>query len=304
MKKVFDVLIIGAGPAGLTAALYLSRNEYNVAFIESSVPGGKIAQQSKIENYPGFDFISGFELATSMLNQARKNGAKYIYGKVVEIRNISDNEKLVILENGDEYYAQVVVIASGMTNLVPISIENIEKFRGRGVSYCAVCDGALYKNEPCAIIGGGNSAFEESTFLAATASEVHIFVRDIVRAEAKIINDAKKHANIYIHYNSEILKLQGEDKLESIIVKIDGNIQEMNIKAVFPYIGFKAATSFISNKEMLDERGFIIVDKNMETQFKNIFAVGDVVAKDIRQITTATNDGTIAARVISSRIIK
>lgn len=304
MDNRFDVLIIGAGPAGLTAALYLARNDYNVAFIEGYAPGGEMVQQSKIENYPGFNFISGFELSINMLNQAKNNGAKQIFGMVSDIESISETEKVVTLQNGNKYYASAIVIATGMVNLVPTSVENIEKFNGKGVSYCAICDGALFKNQPCAIIGGGNSAFEESSYLASTASEVHIFVRDEVKAEVRIINDAKKHSNIFIHYNSQILKLNGDDKVESIVANVDGEIKEMNIKGVFPYIGFKAATSFISDKSLLNERGFIIVDKNMETKEKNIFAIGDVIAKDIRQITTATNDGTIVAKTISSRIIK
>lgn len=304
MDKKFDVLIIGAGPAGLTAALYLSRNNYNVGFIESYAPGGKMVQQSKIENYPGYEFVSGIQLSINMLNQAKNNGAKQIYGKVVDIKNVSDNEKVVILENNDEYTAKAVVIASGMVNLVPTSVENIEKFNNRGVSYCAICDGALFKNQPCAIIGGGNSAFEESVYLASTASEVHIFVRDEVRAEARIVEDVKKYPNIFIHYNSVIKKLEGNDKLESIVATINNVETKMDIKGVFPYIGFKPATSFITDKKLLNEKGFVIVDKNMETKQKNIFAIGDVIEKDIRQITTATNDGTIVAKVISSRILK
>ncbi|PYF43629.1 NAD(P)/FAD-dependent oxidoreductase [Metamycoplasma alkalescens] len=300
----FDVLIIGAGPAGLTAAIYLARNGYDVAFIESHAPGGKMIEQSKIENYPGFDYISGTKLSINMLNQAKNNGAKQIFGKVIEIKSLADNQKAVYLENGKTYFSETIIIATGMINLVPTQVENIDKFTGNGVSYCAICDGALFKNQPCAIIGGGNSAFEESTYLASTASEVHIFVRDGIIAEAKLVKDAKKHKNIFIHENSVILKLEGEKNLEKIVCNINGQIQEMTIKGVFPYIGFKAATSFIKNKNLLNERGFIVVDDNMETAEKNIFAIGDVVAKGIRQITTATNDGTIVAKTISSRIIK
>ncbi|AZZ65252.1 FAD-binding protein [Metamycoplasma phocicerebrale] len=304
MQNKYDVLIIGGGPAGLTAAIYLSRNNFNVAFVEGYAPGGKMVLQSKIENYPGFEYVSGIDLSLKMLNQATKNGAKQIFGNVINIESLKENEKKITLENGEEYFASTVVIATGMKNLVPLDVENIEEFNKKGVSYCAICDGALYKDQPCAIIGGGNSAFEESTYLASTASEVHIFVRDGIIAEAKLVEDAKKNKNIFIHENSVIKKLIGEDKLESIIVDINGKVQEMNIKCVFPYIGFKPSTSFISNKNILNNKGFIIVDKNMETKEKNIFAIGDVIAKDIRQITTATNDGTVVAKTISSRIKK
>ncbi|AXE60603.1 thioredoxin reductase [[Mycoplasma] phocae] len=301
MEK-FDVIIIGAGPAGLTAAIYLGRNNASVAFIEGKVPGGKMPEQSKIENYPGFDLISGVELSNRMLMQARENKAKFIFGNVSHIENISDHEKEVTLENGNKYLAKVIIIASGMKNVVPLDVVNIEKFNGRGVSYCAICDGAIYLSKPCAIIGGGNSAFDEAPFLASVASEVHIFVRDGIIAEKKLVDDVKKIKNITIHENSKILELKGDNKVESIIANIDGKVQEMDIKGVFPYVGFKPATSFITNKEIMNSRGFIQVDKNMETKIKNIFAIGDVVEKDIRQITTATSDGTIAAKVIGSRI--
>ncbi|BAP39754.1 NAD(P)/FAD-dependent oxidoreductase [Metamycoplasma canadense] len=304
MENIFDVLIIGAGPAGLTAAMYLGRNEYKVGFIENYAPGGKMVQQSKIENYPGFEYITGIELSMNMFNQAKKNNAEFIFGKVISIKDHSEFKKEVYLENGDKYLTKTIVIATGMVNLVPANIENIEKFNNKGVSYCAICDGALFKNKKCAIIGGGNSAFEESIYLASTSSEVYIFVRDGIIAEAKLVSDVKKHKNIFIYENSQILKLNGENEIESITANINGEIKNMDIKGVFPYIGFKAATSFIKNKEILNERGFIIVDKNMETSMKNIFAIGDVVAKEIRQITTATNDGTIVAKVISSRIVK
>ncbi|TPE57561.1 FAD-binding protein [[Mycoplasma] falconis] len=302
MNKDFDVLIIGAGPAGLTAALYLARNDVKVAFIEGMYPGGKMAEQSKIENYPGFDFVSGPELSKKMFNQAKLNGAKMIFGFVEKIESLSDNEKIVTLANGDQYLSKAVIIATGMKNLVPKEVINIDKFNGKGVSYCVLCDGAMYKGLPAAIIGGGNSAFEESSYLASIASEVHIFVRDGIIAEKRLVEDAKKHANIFIHENSVILELLGEDKVSSIKANVNGEIKNMDIKAVFPYIGFKPSTNFISQKEILDEKGFILVDESMETKIKNIFAVGDVIKKDVRQITTATNDGTVAAKVVNSRI--
>ncbi|MCV3733893.1 FAD-dependent oxidoreductase [Mycoplasma enhydrae] len=302
MNNKYDVLIIGAGPAGLTAALYLARNNHSVAFIESYAPGGKMVLQSKIENYPGFDYINGIDLSLKMLNQATHNGAKQIMGNVVSIQGISETEKKVILNNGKEYFAKALIIATGMKNLVPSDVENIEKFNNKGVSYCVVCDGALFKNEPCAIIGGGNSAFEEANYLSSLASEVHIFVRDGIRAEAKLVEDVKNNKNIFVHENSTIKTINGNEKVESIIANINGKITEMNIKGIFPYIGYKPATAFIENKNILDSKGFIVVDKNMETREKNIFAIGDVVAKDIRQITTATGDGTIAAKAISSRL--
>ncbi|ACF07329.1 thioredoxin reductase [Metamycoplasma arthritidis] len=299
----YDVLIIGAGPAGLTAAIYLARNNMDVAFIESYAPGGKIIEQSKIENYPGFDNITGPSLATHFYNQATRNGASLIFGKAIKIISNGDFDKTVIMESGEEYHAKAIIIATGMKNRIPSDIVNIEKFNHRGVSYCVLCDGVIFKNQPCAIIGGGNSAFEESISLASLASEVHIFVRDGIIAEKRLVDDVKKHSKIIVHENSQVLELIGQDELEAIKVNINGEVSEMKIKGLFPYIGQLPATDFL-DKEILNERKFIEVDHNMETKIKNIFAAGDVVAKDVRQITTATSDGTIAAKTINSRIVK
>ena len=299
----YDVLIIGAGPAGLTAAIYLARNNVNVAMIEANIPGGKLPEQTKIENYPGYSSISGFELSNSMYKQAKDNGAKLIFGRVVNIENKSNLSKFVKLENGNILESKYLIIAAGMKNLVPIDVENIEKFNGKGVSYCVVCDGPLFKNQVCGIIGGGNSAFEEAYYLSSIAKEVHIFVRDSIIAEKKIVDNVKKQKNIFIYEKSNILKLNGNDKLEYVTVNINGTTKDMEIKAIFPYIGFRPATSFFSSDLLkLDSKKFIIVDKNMETNVENIFAVGDIISKDIRQITTATGDATIAAKIINNRI--
>ncbi|BDX52551.1 thioredoxin reductase [Metamycoplasma equirhinis] len=303
-KEIYDSIIIGGGPAGLTAALYMSRNNLNVAFIEGKAPGGKMAEQSKIENYPGFEKIGGIELSMQMFNQARSNGAKFIYGNVKQIINISDFEKKIILEDQKIIFAKTLVIATGMKNVVPNDIENIEKFNGKGVSYCVLCDGTLFANKPCAIIGGGNSAIEEASYLSSIASKVYVFVRDGIHAEKKLVEDLKKHENVEIFLNSKIEKLIGSELLEKIIANIDGKPKEFEINGVFPYIGFRPSTDFIDLPNILNEKKFVLVNEEMETSIKNIFAIGDVIAKNIRQITTATSDGTIAAKTISMRIIK
>ncbi len=302
MIQDFDVLIIGAGPAGLTAAIYLARNNVKVLVIEGTNPGGKLAEQSKIENYPGFNSISGVDLAFSMYNQAKLQGTSFVFSKVTSLESNEKNWKILTLENGKIYYAPFAIVATGMQNLVPTQVKNIEKFNHKGVSYCVVCDGTLYKDKPTAIIGGGNSAFEEGLYLSALASEVHIFVRDGIIAEKSIVEKVRAQKNMFIHENSVILEILGTNKVEKIKASIDNKIVEMKIDAVFPYIGFKPATSFISNKTLLDSKGFIVVNKNMETKEPNLFAIGDVIEKTVRQITTATNDGTIAAKLINLKI--
>lgn len=303
MENKYDVLIIGAGPAGLTAAIYLARNNVNVALIEAKTPGGKISEQSKIENYPGFNSVSGAELSISMFSQARENGAKFIIGKVMSIENKDELIKLIKLENGLLLESKYLIIATGMQNIIPKEVINIEKFNNKGVSYCVVCDGPLFKDKVCGIIGGGNSAFEEGNYLSSIAKEVHIFVRDKIIAEQRLVDNVEKQDNIFIHRNAQILKLNGTSSLDSADVNIEGNIVNMTIKGLFPYIGFKPAIDFIDqNLLKLDKKNFIIVDENMETNVPNIFAVGDIISKSIRQITTATSDGTIAAKIINNRI--
>lgn len=303
MENKYDVLIIGAGPAGLTAAIYLARNNVNVALIEEKTPGGKISEQSKIENYPGFNSVSGAELSISMFSQARENGAKFIIGKVISIENKDELIKLIKLENGLLLESKYLIIATGMQNIIPKEVINIEKFNNKGVSYCVVCDGPLFKDKVCGIIGGGNSAFEEGNYLSSIAKEVHIFVRDKIIAEQRLVDNVEKQDNIFIHRNAQVLKLNGTSSLDSADVNIEGNIVNIPIKGLFPYIGFKPAIDFIDqNLLKLDKKNFIVVDENMETNVPNIFAVGDIISKSIRQITTATSDGTIAAKIINNRI--
>jgi len=303
MENKYDVLIIGAGPAGLTAAIYLARNNVNVALIEAKTPGGKISEQSKIENYPGFNSVSGAELSISMFSQARENGAKFIIGKVISIENKDELIKLIKLENGLLLESKYLIIATGMQNIIPKEVIDIEKFNNKGVSYCVVCDGPLFKDKVCGIIGGGNSAFEEGNYLSSIAKEVHIFVRDKIIAEQRLVDNVEKQNNIFIHRNAQVLKLNGTSSLDSADVNIEGNIVNIPIKGLFPYIGFKPAIDFIDqNLLKLDKKNFIVVDENMETNVPNIFAVGDIISKSIRQITTATSDGTIAAKIINNRI--
>lgn len=303
MENKYDVLIIGAGPAGLTAAIYLARNNVNVALIEAKTPGGKISEQSKIENYPGFNSVSGAELSISMFSQARENGAKFIIGKVMSIENKDELIKLIKLDNGLLLESKYLIIATGMENIIPKEVINIEKFNNKGVSYCVVCDGPLFKDKVCGIIGGGNSAFEEGNYLSSIAKEVHIFVRDKIIAEQRLVDNVEKQDNIFIHRNAQVLKLNGTSSLDSADVNIEGNIVNIPIKGLFPYIGFKPAIDFIDqNLLKLDKKNFIVVDENMETNVPNIFAIGDIISKSIRQITTATSDGTIAAKIINNRI--
>nr|WP_318028585.1 FAD-dependent oxidoreductase [Mycoplasmopsis gallinacea] len=304
MSKLYDIAIIGGGPAGLNAALYASRANLNVVFIEKGAPGGKLSSTSKVDNWIGTETIEGWQLALNFFEHAKKYGAKYKYGNVVELKNLSKFHKQVILQNGEVVEAKTVIIASGMQNRVPSFIKNFDNYLSKGVSFCAICDGPLFRDNPTLVLGGGNSAVEESIYLSKIASEVHIVTKDPeFTAEKRLVNDLLKLPNVKVYYDSTVKELQGEDQLEkAIIVDKDGNEHTLEIASFFSYIGMIPNVDFIKDLGITDAKGFIITDEEMQTKIEGIFAAGDIRVKEIRQIVTAANDGAIAAKKISDLI--
>lgn len=299
----YDLIIIGSGPAGMNCGLYAARANLKVLIIEKGAPGGKMTSTFKVDNWIGDESISGAKLALRMLRHTKEIGVEHKYGDVVKIESNSEFDKTVILKNNVILNSKTIVIATGMINRVPNEIEGIKEFENKGVSYCVICDGPFNKGKPAGIIGGGNSAIEEAIYLSSIASEVHIFVRDNkLIADNIIINDVKKIKNIKLYFNSHIIKIQGKTKLEEAIVMIDDKEQNIEINALFPYIGFIPASSFAKHLDIFDKQGFIITDENMETKEKGIFAIGDIRVKNVRQIITAASDGAIAGKVIGNKI--
>ena len=299
----YDLIIIGSGPAGMNCALYAARANLKVLIVEKGAPGGKMTVTFKVENWIGDESISGAKLALRMLNHTKKVGVEHKYGEVEKIESLSEFDKSVILKDKTVLKSKSIVIATGMINRIPDDIIGIREYENKGVSYCVVCDGPFNKNKPAAIVGGGNSALEESIYLSSIASEVNIFIKDSVSiADKVIIDDASKIKNINIYYNSFIVKLNGKPNLEEIIVNINGKESKMAINALFPYIGFIPVASFASHLDIFDEKGFIISDDNMETKEKGIYAIGDVKTKNVRQIVTATSDGAIVGKVLGNKI--
>lgn len=294
----FDVLIIGAGPAGLTAALYAQRANLKVAFFEKDTPGGKVVKTSVVENYPGFKTISGPDLALSFFQQASAVGAKFIYGEVTNISKLNDIFH-VTTSDGMVRYSKVVIIASGMTER-KLNIPGEAQYYGKGVSYCAICDAAIYKNKPVAVIGGGNTALEESLYLADICSKVYIVHRrQGFRAEEVIISKVKQHKNIQLILDAIPTSFDGNgQKIIGLSYENvnDKNIGKITVDCIFPFIGFLPVNNFFNKLNIVNEtNGFVDVDSNFQTKITGLYCVGDVVNKSIRQISTAINDGTIAA---------
>ncbi|MGL5205353.1 MAG: NAD(P)/FAD-dependent oxidoreductase [Metamycoplasmataceae bacterium] len=302
-QNIYDLIVIGSGPAGMNCALYAARANLKVLVVEKGAPGGKMTTTFRVENWIGDESISGARLSLRMLKHTKEAGVEHKYGDVVKIESISEFDKSVILKDNVVLKSKSIVIATGTVNRIPEEIEGIREYENKGVSYCVICDGPFNKGKPAAIIGGGNSAIEESIYLSSIASEVNIFVKDDkLIAEKSIIDDVKKIKNIKIYFNSSVKKLIGDPTLEEIIVNINGKEEKMKINALFPYIGFLPVNSFALHLDIFDARGFIITNENMETNEKGIYAVGDIRVKNIRQIITAASDGAIAGKSLGNKI--
>lgn len=292
--KEYDVVIVGAGPAGITAAIYLKRANLNCLIIEKNAPGGQILNTSTIENYPGFVQISGPDLAMKFYEQITNLEIPYQYGEVKEI--IDEKDYKIIKTEKEEFKAKAIILALGKK---PKSLKqgNSEKLIGKGISFCALCDGSLYKNQDVAIIGGGNSALEESLYLADLCSKVTIIYRgDDLRGDEILVDRIKEKDNIDIIYNSEIKEFnEKEGILDSLDIDKDGKNVNLKVKACFIFIGYEPATNFLKDLEIIDKLGYIEVNEKMETKIKGIYACGDAVKKEAYQIVTATADGANAA---------
>ncbi len=297
MDIQYDVIIIGAGPAGMTAAVYATRAGLKTAMLEKSAPGGKMIKTFEIQNWPGIKEINGADLAYSMFEHSTHFGAEYLYGDVSYIKEGKIKE--VHCEDGTVYTTRAIIIATGTIERL-LNIPGEETYTGKGVSYCAVCDGAFFKNQIVTVIGGGNGALEESLYLTQFASQVNIVIRrDVFRAEPHIQNLIESNEKINIIRKHIPIEILAEDNKVSALVLENVDTKEkntINTKAVFPYIGADPCTTFVKDLDILDEKGYIIVNEDMQTSIKGIYGAGDVTKKTLRQVVTATSDGAIAAQ--------
>ncbi|MEG7334921.1 thioredoxin-disulfide reductase [Bacillus sp. 0102A] len=298
-EKVYDVIIIGAGPAGMTAAVYTSRANLSTLMIERGIPGGQMANTEDVENYPGFESILGPELSNKMFEHAKKFGAEYAYGDIKEV--VDGKEYKVVKAGSKEYKARAVIISAG-AEYKKIGVPGEKELGGRGVSYCAVCDGAFFKGKELVVVGGGDSAVEEGVYLTRFASKVTIVHRrDKLRAQSILQARAFDNEKIDFLWNKTVKEIHEENGKVGNVTLVDtvtGEESEFKTDGVFIYIGMLPLSKPFENLGITNEEGYIETNDRMETKVEGIFAAGDIREKSLRQIVTATGDGSIAAQSV------
>ena len=296
---MYDTMIIGAGPAGMTAALYAARSNLKVALLERGIYGGQMNNTAEIENYPGYARISGPELAEKMFEPLENLGVEHLFGQVEKIED-HGNYKKIITEDG-AFETKTVILASG-ANHRHLGVPGEEEYNSRGVSYCAVCDGAFFRDEDLLVVGGGDSAVEEAIFLTRFAKSVTIVHRrDQLRAQQLLQERAFANEKISFIWDSVVKEIKGDDRRVTSVVFENvktGQISESDFGGVFVYVGLDPVSDFVKDLGICDEAGWIVTDQHMKTAIDGIYAIGDVRQKDLRQITTAVGDGAVAGQEV------
>ncbi|HEY4399089.1 MAG TPA: thioredoxin-disulfide reductase [Lactobacillaceae bacterium] len=295
--KQYDVIIIGAGPAGMTAATYTSRADLSTLMLDRGIYGGQMMNTADIENYPGFDNVQGPDLAEKMYQSSQQFGAEYGFGTV---QSVEDRGAVKYVKTDmDEYEAKAVIIATGAEH-VHLGRDGEEAYQGRGVSYCAVCDGAFFRGEDLVVVGGGDSAVEEGMYLTQLAKSVTVVHRREALRAQKILQDrAFKNDKMNFMWNTEVVDVLGDDnKVTGVQVRDVNTGEEQTIDAggIFIYVGMKPNTAEFQNLPILDEEGWVVTNHKMETAIPGIFAIGDVRGGQLRQVATAVGDGAWAGQ--------
>lgn len=291
---IYDVLIIGSGPAGMSAAIYAKRANLNVVMFEKGAPGGQMVDTAEIENYPGFTKAKGYELATHMFEHVLALGVDVQFEEVLEVKDLGQT-KQVITQN-KTFETKTILITTGV---VPrqLGIKGEDQYAYQGISWCAICDGPLYKDKKVAVIGGGNSAVEEALFLSNITSHVTVIQNlNHLTADKKAQDLLKKAKNVDFIFNAQTTEFVGDDSLKGVKVLSEGKEILVDVDGVFEYVGLIPSTSIFKDLNILDAFGYVITDENFETTLPGIFAAGDVIVKKTRQIVTAVSDGAIATQ--------
>jgi len=294
VDRDWDILVVGAGPAGLSAALYGARAGLWTAVLERAMPGGQAATVDRLENYPGFpDGVSGAELGERMRRQATRFGAVMLTGDAAGgTLDLAGNPKTVA-----GHRARTVILATG-AHPRSLGIPGEAELRGRGVSYCATCDGHFFRGQPVAVVGGGDSAVTEAAFLARLASRVTVVHRrDRFRAAATLVDRLREHPNVDLKVPRVPVRIEGSESVEGLVVQdpAGGGEETLAVRGVFIYVGLDPETGFLQGKVELDAWGYIVTDELLRTSVPGVFAAGDVRAKHLRQVVTAAADGALAA---------
>lgn len=295
-EKNYDIVIVGGGPGGLTAGLYGARANRRTVLIEKYLPGGQIANTEEVEDYPGFERISGADLAMKMTEHAKQFGLEVVSDEVTEVY-IEGNDRLVATASGDLYRARAVILSTGGSPN-KLNVPGEEEFSGKGVSYCAICDGAFFKDEIIAVVGGGDAAVEEAIFLTKFGRKVYVIHRrDKLRAQKIIQERAFKNPKIEFIWDSVVESINGDEKVHSLTLRNVKTEEKSTLEAgaAFVFIGFVPNSNLTREPVEKDANGYILTDTHMETSIKGIYACGDVRSQLVRQITNAVGDGTTAA---------
>ncbi len=291
-KQIFDILIIGAGPAGLSAATYASRSNLKTGIISGGAPGGKVNTASKIANYPGYEEIDGASLAYKLYEPVSKMNVDFISANVIEVRK--EDELFLVISDGGTFYSYSLIIATGTANKT-LSIPGEKDFLGKGLSYCATCDGFFFKNKDVAVVGGNSHAFEETLYLANICKKVFLIYEKSIGDEL-LLAKIKESNNIEVLNGYKPISINGEDKITSIsIANEKKETKEIYVSGVFPFIGEKTTLDFLHFFKIDNKNGFIIVNNLLGTNIPGLFAAGDVTDTPLRQIVTAVSDGAIAS---------
>ena len=296
MNNIYDVIIIGAGPAGLSAAIYAKRGNLNTLIIEKSTPGGTLVSISHLNNYPGYNGVDGANLAFIMYEQVTNLNVDFVFEEVSEVR--MDNDLKIVKTNANEYVGKNIIVATG-TTYQNLKVANERKFIGKGISYCAVCDGKLFTNKDIITVGSSDHALKETIYLSQFASKIYMLVDQDITSNSyyQKLMDTNK---VQIISNAKITKLIGENLLEGVEIKVNDEKQVLNVTGIFPLIGSLPSNSFLSSFPIFASSGYMKVDENCQSEIKGIFGAGDVVDKTLRQVVTATSDGAIAAQYIAT----
>ena len=294
--NIYDTIIIGGGPAGLCAAIYLLRANKNVLLFESETLGGAITKSDIVENYPGISEISGLELGSNMASQAKNLGLEIVMQKVLAITKEKDIFSVSVKNN--KYYAKTIVYATG-TRPRMLDCKGAVSFIGKGISTCATCDGFFFKNKSVLVVGGGNTALTDALYLSNICSHVYVsYRRDNLRGEPLKIKRLKSKENVTILYNSIVKEIIGRDVIEKVSLTVDDAPKEINVSGVFVAIGSIPNTELIKDLVTLDQNGYALSNYQLETTVPGLYVAGDVREKNVRQLTTAVSDGTIVSKEI------